>query len=69
MVILDIYEDTAGEQRWRLISSNGKILSDSGESYKRQSALYKTIKRIFDDIRNNRIRVNVNGKKTDLTML
>lgn len=30
----EIYRDNAGEYRWRLASTNGNILADSGESYK-----------------------------------
>lgn len=28
-----IYADKAGEIRWRLVASNGKIVADSGEGY------------------------------------
>lgn len=34
-----IYQDDAGEWRWRLKSSNGRIVADSGEGYtKKQGA-------------------------------
>ena len=29
----EIYQDTAGEYRWRLLHENGQILADSGEGY------------------------------------
>lgn len=29
----EIYPDKAGEFRWRLMASNGKIVADSGEGY------------------------------------
>jgi uncharacterized protein YegP (UPF0339 family) len=29
----EIYEDSAGEWRWRLIAANGNIIADSGEGY------------------------------------
>jgi uncharacterized protein len=29
----NLYEDRAGEWRWRLIASNGKTVADSGEGY------------------------------------
>ena len=29
----EVYEDDGGERRWRLVSSNGRILADSGEGY------------------------------------
>lgn len=31
---VNYYKDENGEWRWRVISSNGNILGDSGESYK-----------------------------------
>ncbi len=32
-----IYKDDAGEYRWRFQASNGKIIADSGEGYKRKA--------------------------------
>jgi len=29
----EIYKDKAGEYRWRLKATNGKIVADSGEGY------------------------------------
>ena len=29
----ELYEDSAGDYRWRLRHSNGNILADSGEGY------------------------------------
>ncbi|MDQ2053602.1 MULTISPECIES: HVO_2922 family protein [Halobellus] len=29
----EVYEDQAGEYRWRLVHSNGNIIADSGEGY------------------------------------
>lgn len=29
----DLYKDSAGQWRWRLVASNGKTVGDSGESY------------------------------------
>ena len=28
----DLYKDTTGEWRWRLVASNGKTVADSGDS-------------------------------------
>ncbi|NIC00401.1 HVO_2922 family protein [Halobacterium sp. R2-5] len=28
-----VYEDDAGQYRWRLVHSNGNIIADSGEGY------------------------------------
>jgi uncharacterized protein YegP (UPF0339 family) len=33
----DIYSDSAGEYRWRLVAPNGKIIADSGEGYDSRS--------------------------------
>jgi uncharacterized protein YegP (UPF0339 family) len=30
---VEIYEDTAGEYRWRAVAKNGRIMGDSGEGY------------------------------------
>ncbi|MFB6131183.1 MAG: HVO_2922 family protein [Salinigranum sp.] len=29
----EVYQDSAGEYRWRLIHDNGNIIADSGEGY------------------------------------
>lgn len=29
-----LYRDKAGEHRWKLVASNGRIVADSGEGYK-----------------------------------
>ena len=29
----ELYEDSAGEWRWRLVVANGNIIADSGEGY------------------------------------
>ncbi len=31
-----VYEDDAGEWRWRLVAGNGEIIADSAEGYTRQ---------------------------------
>lgn len=33
MAKFELYKDKAGEYRWRLRASNGKIIADSGEGY------------------------------------
>lgn len=33
---IQVYEDHAGEYRWRLRAKNGRILADSGEGYTRR---------------------------------
>nr|WP_313695370.1 HVO_2922 family protein [Halobaculum sp. XH14] len=29
----ELYEDSAGQWRWRLVHDNGRIIADSGEGY------------------------------------
>ncbi|WP_435346801.1 YegP family protein [Haloarchaeobius sp. HRN-SO-5] len=29
----EVFEDAAGQYRWRLVASNGRIIADSGEGY------------------------------------
>lgn len=29
----EVYQDSAGEWRWRLVAPNGNIIADSGEGY------------------------------------
>jgi uncharacterized protein YegP (UPF0339 family) len=38
-----VYKDDAGELRWRLRSTNGKVIADSGEGYKTTRALNRAI--------------------------
>lgn len=42
----EIYRDNNDEWRWRLISSNGRIMADSGESYKSKQGVMKAINTI-----------------------
>lgn len=37
----EIYEDEAGEFRWRLVAANGRIVADSGEGYTRESDAHR----------------------------
>lgn len=41
--MFEVYKDAAGEWRWRLSTTNGKILADSGEGYRRRGAAVKAI--------------------------
>ena len=31
--VFEVYEDRAGQWRWRLVHDNGNIIADSGEGY------------------------------------
>jgi len=44
----ELYEDRAGEHRWRLVSSNGRIIADSAEGYSSEGAAEDAIDRIRD---------------------
>jgi uncharacterized protein len=39
----EIFEDENGDWRWRLISSNGRIVEDSSEGYKNKSECYERL--------------------------
>ena len=32
----EVYRDTSGRYRWRVVAANGKTLADSGQSYSRK---------------------------------
>ena len=32
----EVYEDQSGEFRWRIRARNGRVIADSGESYRRR---------------------------------
>ena len=36
MWTINVYRDTIGEWRWKLKATNGKIIADSAEGYKRE---------------------------------
>jgi len=40
---VQVYEDVAGEWRWRLVASNGKIVADGGEGYTRRRDCLRAI--------------------------
>jgi uncharacterized protein YegP (UPF0339 family) len=42
----DVYEDAAGEYRWRLVHRNGNIIADSGEGYTDQDEAEDAVERV-----------------------
>jgi len=40
---LEIYRDSKREWRWRLRASNGRIVADSGEGYRRKASMLRGI--------------------------
>jgi uncharacterized protein YegP (UPF0339 family) len=44
----EVYEDNAGEHRWRLRHDNGNIIADSGEGYASKSGAEDAVDRVAD---------------------
>jgi uncharacterized protein YegP (UPF0339 family) len=42
---LEIYRDTAGRYRWRRVAANGRIVADSGQSYRTSWGAKRAAKR------------------------
>ncbi|MGZ0746801.1 DUF1508 domain-containing protein [Haloparvum sp. AD34] len=42
----DIYEDSAGNHRWRLVAENDEIVADSGEGYSSRDAVEDAVDRV-----------------------
>ena len=47
----EIFQDKAGEWRWRLIAGNGEIIATSGEGYVNETHARQMIKRLWPDAR------------------
>jgi len=45
---LEEYQDVAGKWRWRVIASNGKITSDSGDGYENRGDMKKGQRATFN---------------------
>jgi uncharacterized protein YegP (UPF0339 family) len=53
---LEIYRDARREWRWRLKASNGRILADSGEGYRRKSSAIHGARRVRELIAAGKIK-------------
>jgi len=42
-----VYQDAAGQWRWKRVAGNGEIIADSGESYTRLSDAERAASRAF----------------------
>jgi uncharacterized protein YegP (UPF0339 family) len=42
----DVYQDKAGEWRWRLLAPNGRTIADSGEGYTREADARRATKTV-----------------------
>lgn len=40
----EVFRDSAGEYRWRLVAANGKTIADSGEGYTRERDVRRAVK-------------------------
>lgn len=45
----EVYKDTAGEWRWRMVASNGRIVADSGEGYGSKGNARRALENVQDD--------------------
>ena len=41
-----VYQDAAGEWRWRLVAANNRIVADSGEGYASKANALRAAKRL-----------------------
>ncbi len=48
---VQVYEDTKGEWRWRLVAPNGRIIADSGEGYVSRSNAMRAVNRLIAVVR------------------
>lgn len=44
--VFELYEDNAGEWRWRLVAANGNIIADSGEGYSTKQGAQRGIESV-----------------------
>ena len=42
----EVFRDSAGEWRWRLVASNGNIIADSGEGYRSKQGVERGIESV-----------------------
>lgn len=45
----EVYEDSAGQWRWRMVAGNGRIVADSGEGYDSKSSVKRAVENVKDD--------------------
>lgn len=46
----DVYQDAAGEWRWKLVAANGRIMADSGEGYTRRRDAYRALATVMGEL-------------------
>lgn len=53
--MFELYQDTAGAWRWRLIVSNGNIIADSGEGYASKQGAKRGIRSVKNSVPNAQV--------------
>lgn len=46
---IEVYEDAAGETRWRVKADNNRVVADSGEGYQNRSDAVDEARRLFGE--------------------
>lgn len=59
--VFELYEDNAGEWRWRLVVPNGNIIADSGEGYTSKQGAKRGIESVKDNAADADVRVRDEG--------
>lgn len=54
---IEIYRDKAKEYRWRIRASNGRVLADSAEGYKRRGGAFRGMRAVVIAISDGRFEV------------
>ena len=54
----ELYKDTKGEFRWRLVASNGQMIANSGEGYKSK----ESAKNGIDSVKKNAASAAIEDK-------
>ena len=58
-MIIEKYQDRKKEYRWRLKSSNGRIMADSGEGYSTKGSLNQALDVLFEWVFNDTMKKRV----------
>jgi uncharacterized protein YegP (UPF0339 family) len=59
---LELYEDKSGEWRWRLKSSNGRIVASSGEGFTRKSSCRESVSNMLGTFARNEYTIIIEDK-------
>lgn len=53
----EVYQDSAGEWRWRLIVLNGNIIAASGEGYASKQGAKRGISSVKENVQNAEVKI------------